>query len=209
MTFRGHIKRTEMILEVFMRPHQKSDWLSNPDVVLGAQCARENSYKLILSNLLGSQVYDKRVCCLFAPLNINIVSSFYINWKDDELVFERFNPFFKVCYKFIDWSVKLKVALKTVCVIRHCEFVLGQINLSSLLKSKVGLSVSDHDSLFVFCKVKQTLLDVDLLFSLHVEHEISTGGFPVGTEVEIKENVMLLIINLFEIANLVLLKLLH
>lgn len=83
MAFRGHIKRAEMILEVFMRPHQKSDWLSNPDVVLCAQCARKNSYQLILSNLLGPQVYDKRVCRLFAPLNINIVSSFDINRKDD------------------------------------------------------------------------------------------------------------------------------
>jgi hypothetical protein len=114
-----------------------------------------------------------------------------------------------VCYKFIDWSVKLKVALKTVCVIRHRKFVLSQINLSSLLKSKVGLSVSDHDSLFVFCKVEQTLLDVDLLFSLHVKHEISSGSFPVGAEVEIKENIMLLIVNLFKISNLVLLELLN
>ena len=114
-----------------------------------------------------------------------------------------------MCDKFIDWSVKLKVTLKTVCVIRHCEFVLSQINLSSLLKSKVGLSVSNNDSLFVFCKVKQTFLDVDFFFSLHVKQEISSGGFPVGAEVEIKKNVMLLIVNLFEIANLVLLKLLH
>jgi len=42
-----------MILKVFVRPHQESDWLSNPDIVFSAQCARENSYKLVLGDFLG------------------------------------------------------------------------------------------------------------------------------------------------------------
>ena len=69
--------------------------------------------------------------------------------------------------------------------------------------------MGDHDGLFIFCEVKQPLLDVDFLLSLHVKEEISTGSLPIGTEIKIKENILLLIFNLFEITNLVLLELLH
>lgn len=198
-----------MVFGMFVRPHQKRYWFRNPDVVFAAQCAWENSYQLIFCNLCGPQVYDERVGLLFAPLNIYKVSSFNIKRKDDEIVYKRSNQFFKVGHKFIEWSVKLKITLKTVSIIRHGKFILSHVNLSSLLKSKVSFSVCDYDSLLIFGKVKQTLLDVNLLFSLHIKHEISSRCFPVSAEIEIKKNVMLLVINLFERANLILLKLLN
>jgi hypothetical protein len=48
---------------------------------------------------------------LFTSLDLNKVGSFDISWKDDKLVFERFNSFSEMCYKFINRCVKFKVAL--------------------------------------------------------------------------------------------------